>query len=99
MGKYDCLRCGREMVYATTARFQLGEHSVIFGDLPNLIAGSLKLSIYRCPACNKIEFYAPDESELTMEDRLPQVVCPKCGTQHDFDYPKCPRCSHDYYAK
>lgn len=29
-------------------------------------------------------------------DDLPQRKCPKCGKEHDFDYPKCPFCSHDY---
>ena len=30
------------------------------------------------------------------EDRIAQVKCPKCGTIHDMDYPKCPYCGHDY---
>ena len=32
-------------------------------------------------------------------DGMPQKKCPKCGQEHDFDYPKCPYCKHDYYAK
>lgn len=30
---------------------------------------------------------------------LPQKVCPECGKKHDFDFPKCPHCGHDYQAK
>ena len=30
---------------------------------------------------------------------MPQRKCPTCGRNHDFDYPKCPHCKHDYYAK
>ena len=30
---------------------------------------------------------------------MPQKKCPTCGRDHDFDYPKCPYCKHDYYAK
>ena len=30
---------------------------------------------------------------------MPQKKCPTCGREHDFDYPKCPWCKHDYYAK
>lgn len=30
------------------------------------------------------------------DDRLPQRSCPKCGKKHDFDFPKCPHCGHDY---
>ena len=29
-------------------------------------------------------------------DGIPQVRCPRCGRKHDFDYPRCPRCDHDY---
>lgn len=25
---------------------------------------------------------------------IPQVRCPACGQNHDFDYPKCPYCGH-----
>ena len=32
-------------------------------------------------------------------DGMPQKKCPTCGKEHDFDYPKCPYCKHDYYAK
>ena len=32
-------------------------------------------------------------------DGMPQKKCPTCGREHDFDYPKCPYCKHDYYAK
>ena len=30
---------------------------------------------------------------------LPQKQCPQCGKGHDFDYPRCPYCGHDYQAK
>ena len=32
-------------------------------------------------------------------DGMPQKKCPTCGKEHDFDYPRCPYCKHDYYAK
>ena len=31
-------------------------------------------------------------------DGMPQRKCPTCGREHDFDYPKCPYCKHDYQA-
>ena len=31
-------------------------------------------------------------------DGMPQKKCPVCGRNHDFDYPKCPYCNHNYYA-
>ena len=33
------------------------------------------------------------------KDGMPQKKCPTCGKEHDFDYPRCPYCKHDYYAK
>ncbi len=99
MPKYDCLRCGCEMAYLDTDRFQLGQHSLIFGDLPNLLAGSMELVIYRCPKCFKVEFYSPEKQSPATEEGMPQVTCPACGTVHDFDYPKCPRCEYDYYKR
>lgn len=29
-------------------------------------------------------------------DGIPQVRCPNCGKEHDFDYPRCPRCDYVY---
>lgn len=34
-----------------------------------------------------------------VNEDLPQRRCPKCGKQHDFDYPQCPHCGHDYNAR
>ena len=36
--------------------------------------------------------------DAQLED-LPQKECPACGKHHDFDYPRCPFCGHDYQAK
>ncbi len=30
------------------------------------------------------------------EEELPQKTCPRCGSEHDFDYPKCPICKYQY---
>ena len=30
---------------------------------------------------------------------LPQRTCPKCGAEHDLDYPKCPLCGYVYGTK
>ena len=66
------------------------------GDLPNLLAGALEVDIYVCPNCRKLEFYGAEDDK--QEDASPKKTCPVCGTVHDFDYPKCPKCKHDYYA-
>ena len=39
----------------------------------------------------------PTEKKVTKQSEdLPQKRCPKCGKNHDFDYPKCPYCGNDY---
>ncbi len=35
-------------------------------------------------------------NKLSQSD-APQIICPNCNLQHDFDYPKCPNCGHEYY--
>ena len=37
--------------------------------------------------------------DAVSDDGMPQKKCPTCGKEHDFDYPRCPYCKHDYYAK
>lgn len=92
--KRNCLRCGTEMNYAFTENLQLGKTSWIFGDWPNLLAGALRVEIYCCPSCGKLEFAAAGDENSDTSGQIPQVVCPNCGQQHDFDYPRCPYCKH-----
>ncbi len=96
MKKLDCLRCGERLGFVGRQKFQLGQTGWLLGDLPNLVAGSLELDIYFCPVCSKVEFYLPDEQQPYSQTGLPQVRCPACGAAHDFDYPKCPHCGHEY---
>ena len=91
-----CLRCHTEMKFYSKEQLQLGKTGWVLGDLPNLVAGALLVNIYVCPSCHKLEFFAVNESST--DDLLPQRTCPACGTKHDFDYPKCPKCKHDYYS-
>ncbi len=90
----DCIRCGQKMNHIRTEKLQLGQTGWILGDLPNLLAGAMEVDIYSCPECRKLEFFLSDDTENSM----PQKRCPKCGKMHDFDYPKCPFCKHDYYS-
>lgn len=85
MPDFDCLRCGTAMQFVGQHKLQLGKTSWIFGDLPNLMAGALDVSIMACPACGN-------------DPGLHQRRCPKCGFAHDFDYPKCPLCGYVYTA-
>ena len=92
-----CLRCNEQMQFLANERIQLGKTGWVLGDLPNLLAGALKVDIYVCPKGHKLEFYATEQE--TEEDSLPKKTCPVCGAVHDFDHPKCPKCKYDYYSK
>ena len=92
-GELTCLRCGGRMAHAFTENIQLGKTSVLFGGWPNLLAGAVRTEVYCCEDCGRLEFFAADRP--TSGD-IPQVVCPKCGKSHDFDYPRCPFCKHEY---
>lgn len=98
MEKYTCLRCGETMEFLVREQLQLGKTGWLLGDLPNLLAGALEVNIYVCPVCRKLEFYAAEGDAEEEEDGLPKRTCPACGTVHDFDYPRCPGCGHDYYG-
>ena len=95
MKNISCLRCSEEMRYIRREKLQLGETGWFLGDLPNLLAGAMKVDIYACKTCGKLEFFM---AELK-ENELPQRACPKCGKKHDFDYHKCPFCKYEYYVK
>ena len=87
------------MRFLTQEKFQMGEHSFLTGDFSHLIHGALELEVYICPQCGKAEFFTPEKTESHSLEDLPQKQCPRCGKRHDFDYPKCPYCDFDYYAK
>ena len=89
----DCIRCGGKMQSIGTERLQLGQAGLLTGTLRNILSGALEVSIYICSDCGKIEFYAADSQK---GDDLPQVKCPRCGSRHDFDYPKCANCGYTY---
>lgn len=37
-----------------------------------------------------------EQVDETVEDKIWQRTCPKCGVSHDIDYPKCPNCKYNY---
>ena len=95
MDNMKCLRCGEDMQYLSREKLQLGKTGWGLGDLPNLLSGALEVQILVCPKCRKLEFFLAENE--TLDDDIPKKTCPKCGTVHDFDYPKCPKCKHEYF--
>ena len=53
MREIECLRCKTQMSYVGDEKFQLGQTGWILGDIPNLVAGAMRLSIYGCPNCGR----------------------------------------------
>lgn len=37
-----------------------------------------------------------EKGKPVIDDALPQRHCPRCGKDHDFDYPQCPYCGYDH---
>lgn len=92
-GSMACLRCGGEMAHAFTENIQLGKTSVLLGDWPNIWAGAMRVEVWCCKDCGRLEFFSAENSHT---EGLPQTTCPHCSRSHDFDYPKCPFCGHVY---
>ncbi len=94
MGKIrKCGNCGKEMEFLGEEQIQLGQVGVVLGHLSNLLSGSLDVELWECYNCGKIDFYRQGSTERGHgEDRMPQVICCKCGRKHDLDDPKCPGC-------
>ena len=88
-----CGNCGKEMEFLGEEQIQLGQVVVVLGHLSNLLSGSLDVELWECYNCGKIDFYRQGSTELgDGEDRMPQVICCKCGRKHDLDDPECPDC-------
>ena len=46
---------------------------------------------------NNEENYVFEDIAEGTDDILPQIKCPSCETEIDFDYPKCPFCGHSIF--
>ena len=57
-----CLRCAAAMDFLGSEDIQLGHHSLLFGDLSNLLSGSLSVDVYVCQKCRKIEFFYGEDN-------------------------------------
>ena len=90
-----CGNCRTPMQFLKREQIQLGKTGWLLGDLPNLLAGAQDLEFWICPNCRKLDFYVPASEELNFGENdggMAQTTCPKCGTLHDLDDPKCPCC-------
>ena len=84
------------MGFVMSENIQLGKTGLITGSWGNILAGAIMVDIHCCRECGKLEFFRHEQPGFDFQP--PQRTCPNCGSEHDFDYPKCPFCSYDYYA-
>ena len=59
----DCLRCGTPMVFLRREDIQLGRYTYFGGDMGNLLAGSLPVTMYVCPDCGHLELFTNQRPE------------------------------------
>ncbi len=52
--------------------------------------GDLKLEIYTCPKCGKLEFFTAEVIKPAVE----RTNCSACGKTYDADFPRCPNCGN-----
>jgi hypothetical protein len=81
----------------------VGASNPLFGLFSAFLTVVLGLSIYATGSLLDRVKYIDDKLQLFInrakyyEDRVkPQIACLKCGSIHDFDYPKCPNCKCEY---
>ena len=90
-----CLRCDASMDFLGEEQLQLGKTGWLLGDLPNLFAGAMKVRIFRCPKCGKLELFSGD-GNFESQRELRRKICPECAAEHDAGCACCPICGHTY---
>jgi len=73
------------------------------GALIIMLVIALILLVFGCAYFKKAKKYYKEKAAIeseeldeSVEDKLWQRTCPKCGESHDIDYPKCPNCNFNY---
>lgn len=92
MEALKCLRCGTDMEFAGREQFQLGEESGYSGILAVMTAESLRMDIYKCPACGKIEFFEPHPRNVPASAPKTNWTCAECGTYNLGRVQNCQGC-------
>ena len=94
MKDLKCLRCDVPMEFLGEEQIQLGKTGWMLGDLPNLFAGAMRVKMFRCPRCGKLELFSGegDLADCDWQEELPRKNCPECGAEHDAGCTYCPVC-------
>ena len=58
------------------------------------------------PFLRRVKTYHREQKEMesemgvideTVEEKIMQRTCPRCGDSHDMDYPQCPKCKYRFF--
>ena len=94
-----CLRCRAPMNFLRTASLMVRDNEPLLpvGYVREAGISTLTLDVWCCPGCGHVELFRHDAPDADGDgDEIAKVKCPRCGTLHDMDYPKCPSCGYDY---
>lgn len=96
-----CLRCRAPMNFLRTASLLTRDNAPMLpvGYVREGNISTLTLDVWCCPGCGHVELFRHDAVDSDSDgDSIAKVKCPRCGSLHDMDYPKCPSCGHNYHA-
>ncbi len=84
-----------EKLHISTSAYISLPFPVFLGTLVLLIAGYAVCIVVN--RRNRLHSAVSQNDMEELEEDIPeQVVCPSCGKEHDYDYPRCPHCRHKY---
>lgn len=86
MKTIHCPRCREQLAFAGEETRKLDNPGIIMG--ASGVDKGLKIEIYACPKCGKLEFFTPIDKETVIE----KTTCSACGKTYDADFPRCPGC-------
>ena len=90
MAELKCLRCGTDMKFSGREKIQLGEESYHSGLWAMMTAESMKVDIYKCPDCGKIELFEP-QVKKSVEPQS-NWTCSECGFYNLSQVQTCQSC-------
>ena len=92
-----CPLCGSDMFFWMCEKIQLGQESLLMGSWGNIMAGAMKVDVYACPECSKLEFFAAEALPAPPSKDDPcTIFCPDCGRPHSHAFNVCPYCGYKY---
>ena len=97
MKQLKCLRCGTMMVSMGTEKIQKGQATFFTGIWSNIFAGAIRVELFRCPTCGKLEFFdvSAEYAEYDCGEKpIPRKTCTACTAEYDGTCDCCPICGH-----